>query len=86
MALAERLGIKSWEEELGRLIDLVRANAIEPARLPAMAQQNADGLIDALPKAAEEDLDAALIAAIDAVEPPSRRQWTRSVGRTPTST
>jgi ATP-dependent exoDNAse (exonuclease V) beta subunit len=69
MAVADRLGIESWEQDLKQLIDLVRANGVDPADLHGMAQTNADRLVAVLEKPAVEDLDAALISAIDAAEP-----------------
>ncbi len=69
IAVADRLGIEDWQKDLRKLVDLVRANGIDPDRLPMMADANADSLIGAFPKAAKEDLDAALIASIDAVKP-----------------
>ena len=68
-ALAERLGIDRWQDDLKRLVDQVRANDIAPSLLAGMADANADDLIRYFPKAASEDLDQALIRAIDEALP-----------------
>ena len=62
--LTARLGIEDWQSEVRTIIDRVRANAIDPATLPACAAQNAQELLAHFPKVSKSPPDAALIAQI----------------------
>ena len=67
-----RFGGEGWRDALRKLVDQARANAIEAEALRSFGDLNADQLLAHFPKPAKEDLDARLMAAIDAVLPQLR--------------
>jgi ATP-dependent exoDNAse (exonuclease V) beta subunit len=67
-----RFGGDSWRDALRKLLDQARANAIEAEALRGFGELNADQLLGHFPKPLDEDLDARLAAAIDAVLPQLR--------------
>ncbi len=69
VALARSLGIESWQDELKSLIDGARANDIAPARLATFGDRNAREFLAHFPSPTAEDLDTALIHAIEATVP-----------------
>jgi ATP-dependent exoDNAse (exonuclease V) beta subunit len=74
--LERRLGIQDWQaqrdwrSELKGIVDQARSNNIDAAQLAAFGKENADTLLGHMEPATTEDLDAALIAAIDAAVMP----------------
>ncbi len=71
LEIAGRLGRSAaqWREELQTLIDLARANAIEPAALPGFAERNAAALLAHFPPPATAGLSAALEQALQTALP-----------------
>jgi ATP-dependent exoDNAse (exonuclease V) beta subunit len=67
-----RFGGDGWRGALRKLVDQARANAIEAEELRSFGDLNADHLLGHFPKPLDEDLDARLMAAIDAVLPQLR--------------
>lgn len=63
-ALAQRLGLTEWQQEIRKVVDLARANDISAVDLESHAQQSLDELMAYFPAPVEEDLDAALDAAL----------------------
>lgn len=69
VAIADRLGIENWSDELKKLVDQSRANDIDAANLPGFAQENASALLAHFPQRASQDLNSLLLRAIDAALP-----------------
>ena len=75
-ALAARLRINwdttarttTWQDDVFEIVDAARMNRIGPAALPAMATRSWQTLRAFLDAPTTEDLDAALLAALDAAE------------------
>lgn len=69
ITLRYRLNVetKDWDQRFRDLVSAVRANAIDPAQLAAMAQANADELLAHFPKAVATDLNSELCRAIEQV-------------------
>ncbi len=63
--LARRLGIEDWQKALKSLIDQARANDIAPSRLEAFGERNARDLLSHFPQPSRDDLDEALVCAIE---------------------
>lgn len=69
VALARRLGIDNWDEELKSVIDQARANNIAPERCATFGLRNAKDLLAHFPAPGAEDLDATLVRTIERVLP-----------------
>jgi len=67
--LRERLSIEDWDEDFRNLVATIRANAIAPADLAKIAQENADDLLSHFPTATKDKLTDELIAALDKAIP-----------------
>ena len=63
-ALALRLGVDEWQQEIGKLVDLTRANDISAAELESHARQSLKDLMAFFPSPVDEDLDTQLHSAI----------------------
>lgn len=57
VTLATRLGIEDWMAEMKAIIDMARANDIQPEALPHFAEQNIESLLGHFPLATADDLD-----------------------------
>ena len=69
LVIANRLGIKDWQEELQRLVNQARANDIGHADLPRFAKENAHDLLGHFPKPSSKDLSKELLKAIGIAMP-----------------
>ncbi len=58
----------SWQEDVFDIVDAARMNRIGPDALPAMAQRSWQALRAFLDPVCPDDLDASLLAALDAAE------------------
>jgi len=63
-ALAQRLGLTEWQQEIRKIVDLARANDISATDFETHAQQSLEGLMAFFPDPVEEDLDTSLNVAI----------------------
>ena len=63
-ALAQRLGMTEWQQEIRKVVDLARANDVSAADLETHAQQSLDELMAFFPAPVEEDLDGPLETAL----------------------
>ena len=63
-ALAQRLGLTEWQQEIRKVVDLARANDVSAADLETHAQQSLDELMAFFPAPVEEDLDGPLETAL----------------------
>jgi ATP-dependent exoDNAse (exonuclease V) beta subunit len=70
--LKSRLGIDNWDEVFTQLVSQIRANAITPEQLGAIAKDNADDLLSHLRPAASADLSRQLEAELGAAIPKLR--------------
>jgi ATP-dependent helicase/nuclease subunit A len=75
LGLRQRLGIDdaTWQDNFRSLVATVRANAIDPAQLAAIAAENVADLLCHFPSATDDDLTAQLEAALDAALPELRK-------------
>ena len=64
-SLAYRLGIEDWQAEVRGVVDRARANDMNAEAMTRDAESSISRLLAFLPKAASEDLDAALLASIE---------------------
>ena len=74
--LARRLGIDSWQDALKALIDQARANDIAPTHCAAFGERNAKDLLAYFPVPSTEDLDGALLSAIETIVPELEKRAT----------
>lgn len=74
--LARRLGIDSWQDALKSLIDQARANDIAPERCATFGGRNASDLLAHFPAPSTEDLDGALLRAIETIVPELEKRAT----------
>src|SRR4051794_37884784 len=65
VAVADRLGIEDWRDDLKLLIDHARTNQIDLSNPGSLAQANADSLLAYFPAPSSDDLDSQLVAALD---------------------
>jgi len=63
-ALALRLGLEEWQQEIRKLVDLARANDISAGELESHARQSLEELLAFFPSPVDEDLDSRLHSAI----------------------
>lgn len=64
-ALAKRLDRDSWQQDLKDIVDLARANGIEPPSLGAQATQSLESLMAFFPKATSRDLNKDIKTLVD---------------------
>lgn len=77
-AIAYRLGIENWADELQTLITQCRANDISVNQLPRFAQENAEDLLQYFPPPSSRDLTKELTSLIDQALPALRQAATNS--------
>lgn len=82
VAVASRLGIEDWQDDLKKLIDQARANDIDTATIPDFAKENAKDLFSHFPAATKENLDQKLVRAIEAALPALQKGAAKGVKKT----